>query len=146
MLTSPATSSAIINALENAFEYLTTIALVGLVVAHVMMNTSVMTLFGRLKEKHFGFHKVMHPIQHYLLPGIATAIFAFVLYESIIPPVFPVTEAVATGALYLAGVSVYAYWIKKTKPQVLKNAGRRVNIVEEELLEAKNKEDKNKKG
>lgn len=139
MLISPATSSEIINALENAFDYLTTIALVGLVTAHIMMNTSVMTLYKRLKEKHFGFQKIIHQIQHYILPVIATAIFAFVLYESIVPPQFPVTQAVVAGALYLAGASVYAYWIKKSKPEALKNAGRRVNIVEEELLEAKNK-------
>jgi amino acid transporter len=145
MLTLPSTSTTIINALENAFDYLTTIALVGLVTAHVLMNTSVMTLFARLKERHYGFHRLLHPIEHYVLPAIATGIFAFVLYESVIPPVFPVTEAVATGALYLLGSSIYAFWIKKTRPQVLKTAGRRVNIVEEELLEAKNKEAKNKK-
>ncbi|ARM76198.1 APC family permease [Acidianus manzaensis] len=132
MLTLPATSSQIYNALSNAFDYLTTIALVGFIVAHFINNTAVMTLFYKLKEKHTGINKIIHPFMHYFLPAVATIIFAFVLYESIIPPVFPVTQAVATGGAVLIFSIFYAYWIKIKKPTAYKNAGMSVNIVKEE--------------
>ncbi|MCY0860597.1 MAG: APC family permease [Sulfolobaceae archaeon] len=132
MLTLPATSTQIINALENAFSFLTTMALVGLVIAHVTMNTSVSLLFYRLKEKHFGWNKIFHPIQHYVFPTIATGIFAYVLYTSIWPPVFPYTQAVIASVVYLAFTIAYSLWVWKKKPQIRNKIGKTVNIVEEE--------------
>ncbi|AWR97495.1 amino acid permease [Acidianus sulfidivorans JP7] len=132
MLTLPATSSQIYTALENDFDYLTTIALVGFIVAHFVNNTAVMVLFYKLKEKHTGFGKILHPFLHYVLPVVATIIFAFVLYESIWPPVFPVTQATLTGAAILLFSIFYTYWIKVKKPNAYKNAGLTVNIVKEE--------------
>jgi len=143
MLTLPATSTQVINALENAFDFLTTIALVGFIVAHFVNNTAVMVMFYRLKERHYGINAILHPTLHYVLPAIATAIFAFVLYESIWPPVFPVTQAVIAGAIVLAFSIYYTYWIRVHKPEAYRKAGKRVNIVEEEKAEAtKGKNDK----
>ncbi|MEM4086521.1 MAG: APC family permease [Saccharolobus sp.] len=133
MLTLPATSSQISSALSNAFAFLTTIALVGFMLAHFMNNTAVMVLYYKLKEKHVGFNKLLHPIQHYLLPAIATVIFAFVLYESIWPPVFPVTQAVGVGAGAIAFSIGYTFWIKHKKPESYRRAGTTVNIVQEEM-------------
>jgi len=133
MLTSPATSTAVFNALTNGFDFLTTVALVGMITAHFLLNTSVITLFYRLKEKHYGMKKLLHPIQHYIMPGVATAIFAFVLYESVVPPIFPYTQAVAASVVFLLFSVGYGIWIKRKKPEVYKKAGRRVNIVEEEM-------------
>ncbi|MEM0131741.1 MAG: APC family permease, partial [Saccharolobus sp.] len=133
MLTLPATSSQISSALSNAFAFLTTIALVGFILAHFMNNTAVMVLYYKLKEKHVGFNKLLHPIQHYLLPAIATVIFAFVLYESIWPPVFPVTQAVGVGAGAIAFSIGYTFWIKHKKPESYRRAGTTVNIVQEEM-------------
>lgn len=135
MLTSPATSTAVFNALTDGFEFLTTVALVGMIVAHFLLNTSVMTLFYRLKERHSGLKKLLHPIQHYVLPGVATVVFAFVLYESVVPPIFPYTQAVFVSALFLLFSLGYGLWIKRKKPEVYVKAGRRVNIVEEEMRE-----------
>ena len=131
MLSSSAINNQIFNALSNAFDFLTTIALVGFIVAHFINNTAVMTLFSRLhgvKESVKGF------IVHYILPALATVVFAFVLYESIYPPVFPVTQAVIIGAILLTFSIIYGYLIKIYKPQAYKNAGRLVDIVEEEKL------------
>ncbi len=132
MLTSSATSPQVINALENAFGFLTTMALVGLVVAHITMNTAVSVLFYRLKERHFGLNKLFHPIQHYVFPTIATGIFAFVLYTSIWPPVFPYTQAVIATIAYLTFSIAYALWIWNKKPEIRNKVGKTVNIVEEE--------------
>lgn len=136
MLTLPATSSQIYGALSNVFDFLTTIALVGLVTVHLMLNTAVITLYRKLKENHYGLNKVFHPIQHYVLPAIATVVFGYVLYASIWPPVFPVTQAVVATFLYIIVMSLYTLKLWKDKPEVLRNAARRVNIVEEELREA----------
>lgn len=135
MLTSPATSSQVFTALTNAFDFLTTIALVGFILAHFMNNTAVMVLYYRLKERHTGVNKVLHPIQHYVLPAVATVIFAFVLYESIWPPVFPVTQAVGVGVAALAFSIAYTFWIKRNKPDSYRVAGTSVNIVQEEMQE-----------
>ena len=99
-----------------------------------LLNVSVMTLFVRLKEKHKGIYNLIHITEHYILPILATAVFVFVLYESVIPPIFPITEAIAASVIYLAFAIYYAIRIKITKPEVARRAGRSVNLVEEEKL------------
>ncbi len=131
----PATSKAVFCALSTTFDYLTTIALVGFIVAHFINNTAVMVLFARLKERHYGINVILHPFLHYVLPAIATVIFAFVLYESIWPPVFPVTQAVATGVAVLIFSIIYTSWIRVKKPEAYRRAGKTVNVVEEEKKE-----------
>ncbi|BAB59652.1 amino acid permease [Thermoplasma volcanium GSS1] len=121
--------------LEYSFDLLSTMALVGLISVHLLLNTSVMTLFRRLKEKHYGLHKITHPIEHYLLPSVATGIFVFVLYESIIPPVFPITQAVEAIVVYIVFMIIYIVFLGRVKPDVIKNAGKTVNLVKEEDLE-----------
>ncbi len=145
MVQLPATSPQVFGALENAFDFLTTIALVGLVITHLMLNTAVMTLYRRLKERHVGFNLILHPIQHYVLPAIATLVFGFVLYESVWPPVFPVTQAVIVSIIYMAVMAGYTLRLWRRKPEVLRNAGRSVNIVEEEMQEAMNRKDEGEK-
>lgn len=105
-----------------------------------MLNTSVTVLFRRLKEKHTGIIKIFHPIQHYIIPSIATGVFSFVVYESVNPPVFPVTQAVEASVIVLIILIIYSLFIRYRKPWVLEKAGKRVNIVEEELLDAFKKE------
>ncbi|MEM0140388.1 MAG: APC family permease [Ferroplasma sp.] len=124
-----------------SFDLLSTMALVGLISVHLILNTSVMLLFRRLKEKHTGLHRLTHPIEHYVLPGLATAIFIFVLYESIIPPVFPITEAVMAIAIYIVLMSIYIIVIGKKKPEIVKWAGKTVNLVSEEEIEEDNREE-----
>jgi len=123
--------------LENSFDLLSAMALVGLISVHLMLNTSVMTLFRRLRERHFGLHKITHPIEHYVLPAVATAVFIFVLYESIVPPVFPITQAVAAVAVYIVFMTVYIIWLSRKHPDIVKAAGRRVNLITEEEINGK---------
>jgi amino acid transporter len=135
LISGAATGIYVTKALSDTFDLLTTIALVGLIITHILLNTSVITLFRRLKEVHKRrLHKIIHPIEHYVLPLIATAIFIFVLYESVWPPVFPVTEAVIVAAVYLAFAMSYAVLLKIRRPDLVKRAGKTVNIVEEEKL------------
>ncbi|MFG1545466.1 MAG: APC family permease [Thermoplasmataceae archaeon] len=135
LISGAATGIYVTKALSDTFDLLTTIALVGLIITHILLNTSVITLFRRLKEVHKRrLHKIIHPIEHYVLPLIATAIFIFVLYESVWPPVFPVTEAVIVAAVYLAFAISYAVLLKIRRPDLVKRAGKTVNIVEEEKL------------
>ena len=136
-ITENANNPNIITALTDSFEFLTTMALAGLIITHVLLNTSVMTMFRRLKEKHIGYRKITHPIQHYLLPIIATIIFIFVLYESVVPPVYPITEAIIIIAIYTIFSIFYGFYLKKKKPDIASNAGKSVNIVAEEELETK---------
>ena len=131
-------NSVVSNVLANSFDFLTTIALFGLIITHILLNTSVMTLFYRLKEKHYGIFIFVHIAEHYVLPITATVIFAWVLYESIVPPVFPISEAVLASFGYLAFALLYAVRTVKLKPDVAARAGRSVNLVEEEKLEASN--------
>ena len=123
----------VVSALENSFDFLTTMALGGLIITHVLLNTSVMTMFRRLKEKHTGIiDKTIHTMQHYAFPSIATVVFLFVLYESIVPPVYPITEAVVVVVLYMMFSVGYAIYMHFNRPELMKTAGRSVNLVDEE--------------
>ena len=128
-------SEIVSSSLGNSFDFLTTLALFGLIITHILLNTSVMTLFVRLKEKHHGIYIVVHITEHYVLPIIATGIFIWVLFESIVPPVFPITEAVIGAIGYLIFAVYYAMRTVKLKPQVAARAGKSVNLVEEEKLD-----------
>ncbi len=76
LLTSRASDPVIVNALTDSFQFLTTMALAGLIITHVLLNTSVMTMFRRLKEKHGNIlDKIKHFTEHYAFPAIATVIF-----------------------------------------------------------------------
>jgi len=133
LLTGKATDTAIIHALTDSFQFLTTMALGGLIITHVLLNTSVMTMFRRLKEKHGSIHDLLlHTIEHYVLPTIATIIFIFVLYESVVPPVYPITDAIIIIAAYTIFTVLYGFYIKYKKPEVAKRAGKNVNLVDEE--------------
>ena len=130
----PSSSTEVSSVLGDSFNLLTTLALFGLIITHILLNTSVMTLFYRLKEKHHGIFNFIHIAEHYVLPVMATVIFAWVLYESIYPPVFPITDAVVAAIGYLFFAFYYARRTVKKKPDVARRAGRSVNLVEEEKL------------
>ncbi len=133
LLTSRASDPVIITALTDSFQFLTTMALAGLIITHVLLNTSVITMFRRLKEKHTSIHDlIIHTIEHYLLPAIATIIFIFVLYTSVVPPVYPITDAIIIIAVYTIFSIIYALYIKYKKPEIAKKAGKNVNLVDEE--------------
>ncbi len=136
IISGSADSTEVITALTDSFELLTTLALGGLIITHIILNTSVMTMFYRLKEKHTGLRIILHPIEHYVLPSIATVIFIFVLYESVIPPVYPITDGIAIIAAYTLFSILYALYIKRTKPEVVKNIAKvnLVDLVEEEQI------------
>lgn len=120
--------------LGNTFNLLTTLALFGLIITHILLNTSVMTLFYRLKERHKGIFIFIHIAEHYFLPVLATVIFVWVLFESLYPPVFPITDAIIASIIYLLFAFAYARWIARNKPEVAARAGKSVNLVEEEKL------------
>ncbi|MCL4345130.1 MAG: APC family permease [Candidatus Thermoplasmatota archaeon] len=133
-----ATNPNVVSSLEASFDFLTTMALTGLILTHVLLNTSLVTLFRRLKEKHVGiFDLVKHDILHYLFPGIATLIFIFVLYESVAGFVYPIAEAIIVVALYAVFSFIYALRMKKIKPELMARAGKSVNLVDEEHIHAK---------
>ena len=60
-----------------------------------------------------------------------------VLYESVVPPVYPITEAIIIIAIYTIFSIFYGFYLKKKKPDIAWNAGKSVNIVAEEELEVK---------
>jgi amino acid transporter len=133
LIFSKATSRNVVIALESSFDFLTTMALVGLIITHVLLNTSVITLFKRLKERHTGaFDFVMHGVSHYGFPILATIIFIFVLYESVVSFVYPVGEAVLAIAIYTVFCIYYALRMKSKKPELMARAGKSVNLVDEE--------------
>jgi amino acid transporter len=133
LLTDRADNPEVILALEDSFEFLTTMALGGLILTHVLLNTSVMTMFRRLKEKHTSIQDLLfHALEHYIFPILATIIFIFVLYESVVPPVYPITYAIEIIAIYLVFSGAYALYIKYKKPELAARAGKSVNLVDEE--------------
>lgn len=134
-----AANSHVQKGLTETFTFLTTVALYGLIVTHFLLNTSIMVLYKRLKEKHQGLlRKIIHPIEHYFMPGLATLIFLFVLYESIVPPIFPIFEASAVSIIYILVIITYIIYLKKYKKDIIAKVNVTVNIVEEEHCVTKN--------
>ncbi|WP_338598403.1 APC family permease [Sulfolobus tengchongensis] len=128
-LTTTTANGNVLNALSDTFEFLTTIALFGMVLTHFLLNTSVITLYSRLKEKHIGLkNTLLHTIQHYGFPAIATGILGYALYASIWPPVFPETPAAIASIVYLVASIGYGIYLKLYKPNELTKAGKSVNL------------------
>ena len=132
-LTTTTANPAVLNALSDTFGFLTTMALFGMVLTHFLLNTSLITLFYRLKERHKDLaHALLHYLQHYVAPAVATGILGYALYASIWPPVFPETPAAIASLIYLAGAIGYGLYLKMYKPHLLTQAGKRVNLWAEE--------------
>jgi amino acid transporter len=135
LLVNRADDPVIVKALTESFQFLTTMALGGLIITHILLNTSVMTMFKRLKEKHSSIHDlIIHFTEHYVFPVIATVIFIFVLYASVVPPVYPITYAVLIIGVYTVFSVIYALYIKYKKPELARKAGKSVNLVDEEHI------------
>ncbi len=132
-LTTTTANPTVLQALSDTFEFLTTMALFGMVMTHFLLNTSLITLFYRLKEKHKEkLHSIFHILQHYVAPAVATGILGYALYASIWPPVFPETPAAIVSIVYLVAAASYAIYLKIYKPHVLTKAGKAVNLWAEE--------------
>lgn len=84
-----------------AFNVLTTAVLFGLVTAHTLMNLSLMRISHG--ERHFG-----QIVSHWGLPVLAMVLFWFVLYESLLPFVFPLAWAALFWGAVLGVGLVYA--------------------------------------
>ena len=56
------------------------------------------------------------------------------MYGSVIPPVYPITEAVIIIAVYVTFSVIYGLHLKRVHPEIAENAGKGVNLVEEERL------------
>ncbi len=119
--------------LTYTFGFLTTVALYGLIITHFLLNTSIMALYKRLKEKHSGIIKtIVHPILHYVMPGLATIIFLFVLYESVVPPLFPIFQASLASLLYIFLVIIYIIYLKNYRKETLAKVRVTVNLIAED--------------
>lgn len=102
-----------------AFNVLTTAVLFGLVTAHTLMNISLMRLSYRER-------RATQVVFHLVLPVLAMALFWFVLYESIIPFVFPLAWAAVFWVVVL--VPAVAWTLHATK-DISPEAGHRLGIL-----------------
>jgi amino acid transporter len=86
----------------HAFDALTTAVLFGLVSAHTLMNLSLMRLSYRER-------RLTQVTFHLLLPVLATAVFWFVLYESIVPLVYPLDVAAGLWAVVAIAAALWSW-------------------------------------
>ncbi|MHB8282795.1 MAG: APC family permease, partial [bacterium] len=63
-------------------------------------------------------------------------IFMFVLYESVIPPLFPIFQASVASIIFICIVIIYIMYLKKYKKETLAKVSVTVNLVEEEGCES----------
>ncbi len=89
---------------SNGFNVLTTAVLFGLVTAHTLMNVSLMRL---ARADHEGISTRL--LYHYLLPIVATALFWWVLYESIVPLAYPLDWSLAAWLGFTLLVLAYVF-------------------------------------
>jgi len=102
-----------------AFDVLTTAVLFGLVSAHTLMNASLMRLSYRE-------HRAAQLLFHFVLPVVATTLLWWVLYESVIPFVFPLAWAVVA---WMAVVVPAAIWAWRSTRGMGRDAGRHLGLL-----------------
>jgi amino acid transporter len=85
-----------------AFDVLTTAVLFGLVTAHTLMNLSLMRISYRE-------HRLTQLTFHLVLPVIAVGLFWVVLYETVVPLVFPLAWAAIFWLIVLIGAVIWTY-------------------------------------
>ncbi len=85
-----------------AFDVLTTAVLFGLVTAHTLMNLSLMRISYRER-------RLTQLVFHLALPVIAMGLFWIVLYETVVPLVFPLAWAAIFWLLVLIGAVAWTY-------------------------------------
>jgi amino acid transporter len=91
---------------SNGFNVLTTAVLFGLVTAHTLMNVSLMRL---AHADHEGTSTRL--FYHFLLPVVATGLFWWVLYESIVPLAYPLDWSLAAWLGFALLVLAYVFRI-----------------------------------
>lgn len=101
-----------------AFNVITTAVLFGLVTAHTLMNVSLMRLYR-------DDHGSRHVLQHFVLPLAATALFWWVLYESVWPIAYPLSWS---GAIWLAALLLAIGYIIRIRPRLNHMDGRRLGL------------------
>lgn len=100
-----------------AFDVLTTAVLFGLVTAHTLMNLSLMRISYRER-------RVSHIVFHLLLPVVAMLLFWGVLYESIVPFVYPLDWAAVLWLVVLAGAVAWSWVRLRKSDRLAREAGR----------------------
>jgi len=106
-----------------AFDVLTTTVLFGLVTSHTLMNVSLMRL-------SYHERRTTQVVFHLVLPIVAMGLFWFVLYESIVPFVFPLAwSAVAWGVVLAGAVAWTRYAIARAgiSPEAGRSLGTRAD-------------------
>ncbi|PSR22230.1 MAG: APC family permease [Sulfobacillus acidophilus] len=106
-----------------AFNVLTTAVLFGLVTAHTLMNISLMRISHG--ERNMG-----QVVFHLALPVLAMGLFWFVLYESLLPFVFPLAWAAVFWALAITPAIIYA--IRATR-HIDPSRGHHLGVHEEDV-------------
>ncbi|MCL4422454.1 MAG: APC family permease [Actinobacteria bacterium] len=105
---------------SDAFDVLATAVLFGLVTAHTLMNVSLMRLSYRER-------RATQVIFHMVLPVVAMGLFWYVLYESILPFVFPLYWAAAFWAVALVPAVAWA-WHAAGSNRLAAEAGRYLGL------------------
>jgi amino acid transporter len=91
---------------SNGFDVLTTAVLFGLVSAHTMMNLALMRISYRER-------RATQVVFHLVLPVLAMGLFWLVLYESVVPFVFPLAWSAVLWAVVL--LPVIAWSLRATR-------------------------------
>jgi amino acid transporter len=104
---------------SRAFNVLTTSVLFGLVTAHTLMNVSLMRLSYRER-------RASQVVFHMVLPVVAMGLFWIVLYESIIPFVFPLAWAAVLWAVVLVPAVA---WTLHASKDMSRETGHRLGIL-----------------
>jgi len=103
-----------------AFDVLTTTVLFGLVSAHSLMNISLMRL-------SYQERRATQVIFHMVLPVVAMGLFWYVLYESIIPFVFPLAWSAVFWLVILVPAAMWT-WHATSHKRLGVEAGRHLGM------------------
>ena len=108
-----------------AFDVLTTAVLFGLVTAHTLMNLSLMRISYRER-------RVTQLAFHFVLPIIAMGLFWMVLYETVVPLVFPLAWAAIFWLVILIGAIIWTYIKIGGDRNLTQQAGHQLGLAHEE--------------
>ncbi|MCY0879544.1 MAG: APC family permease [Firmicutes bacterium] len=100
----------------NAFDMLTTAVLFGLVTAHTLMNVALMRLArreGPASSSQRMWARGGRLLVHWVLPILAMTLFWGVLYESLVPFVFPLTWSAIFWAAVVLPAGIWAWTVSR---------------------------------
>ena len=106
------------------FEILAAAATIFSLIVHIITNSTVWKLYGKSERKY---------LYHVLMPGVASALFLYIIYSTVYPFALPLSIAPIIVAAWAIISAVLILRARKIKSENYNNAGQSFTLYEEHI-------------